>query len=149
MLLRFHCYILCVLGIPCTRSWASLNPWCSFERFKLWASFQTSKLETLWIGKYLPELWGEFWEAQVGTYTQLMKCPHRSLQLVILAEMQACLVSRPLDSGMPSQNHMQRAAKNILRHNLPSEAPLLFKRKENKQRYNLQSETQLLFKRKT
>jgi hypothetical protein len=41
-----------------------------------------------------------------------------------------------------SQNHMQRAAKNILRHNLPSEAPLLFKRKENKQRYNLQSETQ-------
>jgi hypothetical protein len=44
---------------------------------------------------------------------------------------------------------MQRAAKNILRHNLPSEAPLLFKRKENKQRYNLQSETQLLFRRKT
>jgi hypothetical protein len=43
---------------------------------------------------------------------------------------------------------MQRAAKNILRHNLPSEAPLLFKRKENKQRYNLQSETQLLFRRK-
>jgi hypothetical protein len=50
-----------------------------------------------------------------------MKCPHRSLQLVILAEMQACLVSHPLDLGMPSQNHMQRAAKNILRHNLPSE----------------------------
>jgi hypothetical protein len=48
-----------------------------------------------------------------------------------------------------SQNHMQRAAKNILKHNLPSEAPLLFKRKENKQRYNLQSETQLLFRRKT
>ncbi len=116
LLLRFHCYILCVLGIPCTRSWASLNPWCSFERFKLWASFQTSKLETLWIGKYLLELWGEFWEAQVGTYTQLMKCPHRSLQLVILAEMQACLVSRPLDSGMPSQNHMQRAAKNNARY---------------------------------
>jgi hypothetical protein len=44
---------------------------------------------------------------------------------------------------------MQRAAKNIFRHNLPSEAPLLFKRKENKQRYNLQSETQLLFRRKT
>jgi hypothetical protein len=43
--------------------------------------------------------------------------------------------------GVPSfglkvllQNHMQRAAKNILRHNLPSKAPLLFKRKENKQR---------------
>jgi hypothetical protein len=44
---------------------------------------------------------------------------------------------------------MQRAAKNILRHNLPLEAPLLFKREENKQRYNLQSETQLLFRRKT
>jgi len=37
----------------------------------------------------------------------------------------------------------------ILRHNLPSETPLWFKRKENKQRYNLQSETQLLFIRKT
>jgi hypothetical protein len=44
---------------------------------------------------------------------------------------------------------MQRAVKNILRHNLPSKAPFLFKRKENKQRYNLQSQTQLLFKRKT
>ncbi len=37
----------------------------------------------------------------------------------------------------------------ILRHNLPSEAPLLFKRKENKQRHNLQSEAQLLFRKKT
>jgi hypothetical protein len=28
-----------------------------------------------------------------------------------------------------SQNHMQRAAKNILRHNLPSEAPLFVQEK--------------------
>jgi hypothetical protein len=42
-----------------------------------------------------------------------------------------------------------KSCKEHIRHNLPSEAPLLFKRKENKQRYNFQSETQLLFRKKT